>query len=110
YMAGGILGLWLFIWLYRRILASAIWRKIWQRLFRKKHESIVEFYERMQRILSEKGFSRESYQTPAEFAHDLGYPEAMAITDKYNRVRFGGKQLSANEADEIEGLLEKLRT
>ena len=43
-----------------------------------------------------------------EFAAETGVPEAVEITGKYNRVRFGGKDLSATEADEIEKLLKIL--
>ncbi len=37
-------------------------------------------------------------------------PEAVKITEKYNRVRFGEKDLSKDESKEIENWLEKLET
>ena len=43
-----------------------------------------------------------------EFAFDLNMPEAVKITEKYNRVRFGEKNLSNDEADEIENWLQSL--
>jgi hypothetical protein len=35
-------------------------------------------------------------------------PEAVRITEKYNRVRFGEKNLSRDETQEIENWLENL--
>lgn len=78
----------------------------WMRL--KEKNSIVEFYERMQKILVAKGFKRESYQTPLEFAFALNMPEVVKITEKYNRVRFGEKSLSDEESREIEKWLATL--
>ncbi len=95
-------------WLVRRIYALAIWRRIWQRIFAKPHASIIEFYERMLALLAEKGFRREPYQTPLEFAYAVDIPEAVKITEKYNRVRFGEQDLSAEEASEIDLMLSRL--
>ena len=36
-------------------------------------------------------------------------PEAVSITEKYNGVRFGAKDISRDEADEIETLLERMK-
>jgi hypothetical protein len=62
----------------------------------------------MQKVLASKGFTREPHQTPLEFAYDLKIPEAVSITEKYNRVRFGEKNLSNEEAEEIEKWLKDL--
>jgi hypothetical protein len=62
----------------------------------------------MQKILASKGFLREAHQTPLEFAFALKMPEAVKITEKYNRVRFGEKNLSNAEAEEIESWLNNL--
>jgi hypothetical protein len=70
--------------------------------------TIVEFYERMQKVLASKGFTRAAYQTPLEFAFALNMPEAVSITEKYHRVRFGEKRLSKNEVKEIEDWLQTL--
>jgi hypothetical protein len=75
---------------------------------REKENSIIEFYERLQNILAKQGFKRESHQTPLEFAFGLNMPEAVNITEKYNRVRFGEKSLSKDEAIEIETWLQSL--
>jgi len=110
YIAAAIFGIFMLIWLFRKIKRLAIWQRLWDRLFKKRHASIIEFYERMQRILRDKGRIREPHQTPLEFAYSSGLPEVVNITEKYNRVRFGEKNLTRNEADEIESSLKKLET
>lgn len=70
--------------------------------------AIIEFYERMQDILAERGFTRHPYQTPLEFAYAVGLPAAVRITEKYNTVRFGARRLSRGETAEIEALLKDL--
>ena len=62
----------------------------------------------MQKVLASKGFTRAVHQTPLEFAFALSMPEAIKITEKYNRVRFGEKNLSNDEALEIENWLKNL--
>lgn len=94
--------------LVRRIIALSIWRRFWKRLFAKPHASIIEFYDRMLALLAEKGFTREPHQTPLEFAYAVDLTEAVKITEKYNRVRFGEKDLSADEASEIDSWLARL--
>src|ERR1700686_4256311 len=70
--------------------------------------SRVDFYERLVVLLEKQGIKRESYQTPLEFASAVGLNEAHAITNAYNRVRFGEEQLSASERKQIEQLLSQL--
>lgn len=108
YLAGAVFILLLFVWLYRKIVKLEIWRRLLNWARRKQGPSIVEFYDRMQRVLASKGFTREPHQTPLEFAYAVGMPEAVRITETYNRVRFGEKRLSSKEADEIEAWLGKL--
>jgi len=64
----------------------------------------------MQKILASKGWVREPHQTPLEFAYAVGMPEAVNVTEKYNRVRFGEKYLSASDEDEIESWLASLES
>ncbi|MBK8466950.1 MAG: DUF3488 domain-containing protein [Chloracidobacterium sp.] len=109
YVAAAIFGIFLFIWLFRKIERLPIWQRLWDRFFKKRHASIIEFYDRMQRILADKGWIREPHQTPLEFAYSSGIPEVVSITEKYNRVRFGEKNLSRDEADEIETWLKNLK-
>ncbi len=108
YLIAIITGLFILRWLYRKLKKFELWRKFVDWWKRKKQKSIVEFYERMQRVLATKGFQREAHQTPLEFAFALRMPEAVSITEKYNRVRFGEKNLSSVEAQEIEIWLESL--
>ena len=106
--AAAIFGILLIVLLYRKIVRLAVWRSIWDRFFKKRHGSVVEFYDRMQRILADKGWTREPHQTPVEFAFASGMPEAVSITEKYNRVRFGEKNISPDEANAIEAWLQNL--
>ncbi len=109
YLIAAILGIFLIVWLYRKIIKLALWQKALFWLKYKNEATIVEFYERMQKVLASKGFTRPPYQTPLEFAFALQMPEAVKITEKYNRVRFGEKNLSEDETQEIEDWLEKLQ-
>jgi hypothetical protein len=70
--------------------------------------SAVEFYERLTRLLGQRGVKRDSHLTPLEFAGTLDFHPALAITRAYNRVRFGGQPLSAAELREIEQTLKRL--
>ena len=62
----------------------------------------------MQKVLASKGFTCAAHQTPLEFAFALNIPEAVCITEKYNRVRFGEKNLSRDEVREIENWLKSI--
>jgi len=108
YVIGSILGLLLLLWLIRGIVRSEFWRTLTNRFNGKQPPSVVEFYDRMLKILADKGIARQAHQTPLEFAFALNMPEAVTITEKYNRVRFGEKSLSEEEADMIDGWLNNL--
>ena len=108
YLLGIALGIFLIVWLYRKIIKLKIWQNLFAWLKRKNETTIIEFYERLQKVLASKGFLREPHQTPLEFAFALDMPEAVKITEKYNRVRFGEKNLSETEAQEIEIWLKNL--
>lgn len=71
--------------------------------------SVVEFYERMTRLLAERGLEREADQTPLEFAGAIGAVEALKLTLAYNRVRYGVEKLTPSETAEIESWLEGLK-
>lgn len=108
YVVGAVVVLLLIVWLYRRILRLAIWRRIMDRFFGQRQASVVMFYERMQKILAERGFLRKPEQTPLEFAYAVGVDEAVRITEIYNSVRFGNKPLSSFDTAEIESGLKAL--
>ncbi len=105
YVAGAGILFVLFVWLWRRVVKSKVWQALRGRVLMHRQRSIIVFYERMTRMLEKKGFVRQPDQTPLEFAYAVGMPEAIAVTEKYNRVRFGGKDLSDVEQSEIEDLL-----
>ena len=96
------------LWLYRKLSKLKLRERLQDWLKFKRETSVVEFYERMQTILADKGFRRKAHQTPLEFAFALGLPEAVSITKKYNNVRFGDKHLSREEVVEIENWLQNL--
>jgi hypothetical protein len=83
------------------------WRrglKVWQT---GSESSRVDFYERLVALLERQGIKREPHQTPWEFANSVGIPDAIRITEAYNRVRFGVEKLSASELVEIETSLSR---
>jgi protein-glutamine gamma-glutamyltransferase len=85
------------------------WRrglKVW-RTVAEPESSRVDFYERLVALLERRGIKRERYQTPLEFADSVGIPDAIRITEAYNRVRFGVEKLSASELVEIETSLSR---
>ena len=108
YLLAAILGILFVIWIYRKIKQSDILEKVYEWLKLKNEKSIIEFYARMQKALASKGFTRAAHQTPLEFAFAVNMPEVIWITEKYNRVRFGEKNLSINEAQEIDNWLKEL--
>jgi transglutaminase-like putative cysteine protease len=86
------------------------WRrglKVW-RTGAEPEGSRVDFYERLVALLEKQGIKREPHQTPLEFASAVGMNEANAITNAYNRVRFGEENLSVSEQKQIELLLSKI--
>jgi transglutaminase-like putative cysteine protease len=95
-------------WLVRDIVKLKVWGRLGNRLRRRRPTSIVEFYDRMLKVLASKGMVREPHQTPLEFAYAVGVPEAVSVTEKYNRVRFGDGSLSLREEDEIKSWLENM--
>ena len=68
----------------------------------------VDFYERLLKALEKQGIKRELYQTPLEFASSIEPSEVRAITDAYNRVRFGEEKLSEAQRARIESLLARI--
>jgi transglutaminase-like putative cysteine protease len=108
YVLALVLGFALMIWLFRKIQQLKFWEKFKEYLRRGKETSIVEFYERMQKILAKQGLQRQVSETPLEFAFSTSLTEAVKITEKYNRVRFGEQNLNREEAQEVEEWLKNL--
>ena len=92
----------------RRVRRLGLWRglRFWRG--RERQDSIIEFYERMTKMLEARGISRGAGETPLEFAATTGLSEALKITRAYNRVRYGQHELSAIEAAEIEDWLRRM--
>jgi hypothetical protein len=90
------------------LLKLEIWKRFRLLFQHKKETTVVEFYQRMQKMLAKRGLQREPHQTPLEFAFALNMPEAVKITEKYHGVRFGEKNLSRDETREIENWLKGL--
>ena len=108
YLLAAIFCVFLFIYLANKIKKHRFWRKVYDWFGQTKKATIIEFYERMQTVLANQGLTRAPHQTPLEFAFALEMPEAVKITEKYNRVRFGEKELTDSEAAEIENWLKNL--
>ena len=79
-------------------------------LGRRRRGTVVEFYERMLSALAKRGLVRKESETPLEFAVRTGFPEALSITDEYNRVRFGRMGLCDEERARIEAWLARLES
>ena len=86
------------------------WRrglKVWQK-GAEAETTRIDFYQRLLKVLEKQGVKRELYQTPLEFAATAGVSEAQAVTNAYNRVRFGEEKLSDSERAQIDSLLSRL--
>ena len=84
--------------LARRIRRLGLHRALlfWRREAEER-ESVIDFYERMTKILAARGVEREANETPLEFAAAAGIPEVLKITEAYNRVRYGEQRLTPAE-------------
>lgn len=110
FLLGGGIFVILLVWLWRRISRLAVWKRLAAWFARDQKAEIVGFYARLQEALEKQGLERKPHQTPLEFAYATGFDEAVKITEKYNGVRFGAKELSKDESDAIEGWLKDLET
>lgn len=95
-------------WLWRRIRRLGFWRAFKLRQRVAEGRSIIEFYERLTKVLAVRGLRRAPEETPLEFAAATGLDEALLITRAYNRVRYGEHDLSSAEAAEIEEWLKRM--
>lgn len=103
-----LLSAWLLKLAYRRLKISQFLLRLKNKLFEDQDQSSIEFYNRMINLLESKGFKREFWQTPMEFALAIGLTEVEKITEKYNEVRFGKRRLSESEKRQIEKWLRQL--
>jgi transglutaminase-like putative cysteine protease len=95
------------------LIVSRVLRFGWRRGLRlttlgQDARSTVAFYEQLLALMAKRGFQRDQYLTPLEFADRIGTRDAALITRAYNRVRFGKQQLSQIELREIQRILASL--
>src|SRR6266404_9356009 len=106
---GSLTGLVAIVFVTRRVRRFG-WRrglKVW-RAGSETEGTRIDFYERLLKALEKQGIKRELYQTPLEFAAAVSVNEAQAITNAYNRVRFGEEKLSESERTQIDDLLARI--
>lgn len=96
------------LWLGRRIRRLGFWRAFKLRRRVTEGRSVIEFYERLTKVLAARGLRRAPEETPLEFASATGLNEALFITRAYNRVRYGEHDLTPTEAEEIEEWLKQM--
>jgi transglutaminase-like putative cysteine protease len=89
----------------KRVRKMSIWSRFRSRFQPGQNRAIIDFYDRMIRLLEGRGLNREPHQTPMEFAAATMLPEAVMLTQKYNLVRFGKAELSIAEREQIENWL-----
>ncbi|MFQ3582013.1 DUF3488 domain-containing protein [Chloracidobacterium validum] len=77
------------------------------RLRHDERQSAVLFYDEMAALLRRAGYRRAAHQTPLEFAHAIGFHEALVITQAYNQARYG-PSLAVDMA-QVDGALRTLR-
>jgi transglutaminase-like putative cysteine protease len=94
--------------LVKRIRRLGFWQIFKRRQVEGRLGSTVEFYERMIKTLAARGLQRSAGETPLEFASATGMPDAVKITQAYNRVRFGDEKLSPDESAQIEEWLRRM--
>jgi transglutaminase-like putative cysteine protease len=104
----------IFTVLFLVFLASRVRRFGWRHALKFRGNKIdaetsaIVFYQRLMTLLELRGLKRDANLTPLEFASGLELQPALAITRAYNRVRFGGQQLTNAELREIEQTLSEL--
>ena len=92
---------------WHRLFILPLWRRrLAKRDFR---QSAVLFYEQMLAISRRAGLVKLPHQTPLEFALESGLAPIREITSMYNRVRFGGANLSEAETLRVSNLLGELK-
>lgn len=97
------------------LLAAFGWflaKKLVRQLRRKRvaADAATALYQKMELALRRVGLKRSEHQTPMEFAHLSGIPEAVELTERYQSHRFGGRELTKKEALEIESLIQQIRS
>jgi protein-glutamine gamma-glutamyltransferase len=71
-------------------------------------QKVLYFYSRMLKALEKNGLKPEKGQTPVEFAKGVANHEVEKITEIYNHVRYGTRELSNSDIDLIEEYLKRI--
>jgi hypothetical protein len=89
---------------FRRLRLRSSVRK--RRANRRNYHNLPRFYRELLETLRKRGFVKEPYETPLEFAkrvaRDAKLPPVEFITLCYYGVRYGGAELSREELEQIE--------
>jgi transglutaminase-like putative cysteine protease len=96
-------------WMVERLMRLGLFRRARAWLFPSVSARSVEFYEQLTALLAAHGLRRSASQTPLEFALATNFPEALRITEKYQNVRFGGRELTESESQEVSELIQQLK-
>jgi len=96
-------------------IGSWRWPELGRTRLRGERLIAVWFYRDLLRLLRRRGFRREGWETPREFAQGVvtrggqQYTAAERATDLYYTARFSGRDLTEAELEEATGLLKELR-
>ncbi len=75
----------------------------------------VDFYDALLRLLARRGFVKEAWFTPREFAARIAAQEGdrarpvIEVTEAYYRVRYGGQDLAAGERRALDDSMRRLQ-
>lgn len=106
------------VWVIRQILGTSLWSA--RKRMQKERQRQVEFYDRFLKILGRHKIRQMKTQTAREFVHESldslndmlaragleEWPDELVNT--FYRVRFGGEDLTRDEADEVDRRLNQL--
>jgi Domain of unknown function (DUF4129) len=82
---------------------------------RGRNRAAVTFYNDLLQALSRCGFTRRPEQTPREFARHVlqhggeRFHCVLALTDVFERVRYGGGDISQEQFNQLQEALDQLR-
>ncbi len=109
------------IWLIRRLWKlSYAWYSRQLNSHNQQRRRVIAFYERFVRLMRARGLKRDLTQTQQEFAEQVtdacrselsteGLENApQQLSQLFYRVRFGDEEMTANEFDQLEAILNRL--
>jgi hypothetical protein len=96
-------------WLSGKVIRFGFLARLRRLISKGRQSRSVEFYEQLIEVLRARGLQRGPSETPLEFALATNLPEAVAITEQYQKVRFGERELSEPESNEMSELIRRLK-